>query len=103
KNWRAHDDVGRWWSLAAVGTHGIDLLRWFMTPAHGEVEEVRGLTSRAVWKGPHDETALVALRFASGATAELVTSVVFESPARVEIFGADAVAVAEGPLGPRGG
>ncbi|HZS37024.1 MAG TPA: Gfo/Idh/MocA family oxidoreductase [Polyangia bacterium] len=102
KNWRAHDEVGRWWSLAAVGTHGVDLLRWIMCPAHGEVVEVRGLTTRTVWKGPHDETALVALRFASGATAELATSVVFDSPTRVEIFGSEASAIAEATLGPRG-
>ncbi len=101
-NWRAHDEVGRWWSLAAVGTHGIDLLRWMMMPHAGEVVEVRGLTSRAVWKGPHDETALVALKFASGATAELTTSVVFEAPTRVELHGSEASALAEGTLGPRG-
>lgn len=102
KNWRAHDEVGRWWSLAAVGTHGVDLLRWIMCPQAGEVVEVRGLISRAVWKGPHDETAVVALRFSSGATAELLTSVVFESPTRVEVYGAQATAFAEATLGPRG-
>jgi predicted dehydrogenase len=101
-NWRAHDEVGRWWSLAAVGTHGVDLLRWMMMPTAGEVVEVRALTSRAVWKGPHDETALVALRFSSGATAELTTSVVFDSPTRLELYGSEAMAVAEGTLGPRG-
>jgi predicted dehydrogenase len=101
-NWRAHEEVGRWWSLAAVGTHGVDLLRWMMLPHAGEVVEVRGLTARQVWKGPHDESALVAMRFESGATAELTTSVVFDAQTRVELYGSEASAIAEGTLGPRG-
>jgi len=37
-NWRAHDEVGRWWSLAGVGTHCLDLIRWIMLPSCGEVD-----------------------------------------------------------------
>ncbi|GIT27563.1 MAG: hypothetical protein CM1200mP41_36070 [Gammaproteobacteria bacterium] len=29
-NWRASDEVGRWWSLAGVGTHSLDWLRWML-------------------------------------------------------------------------
>lgn len=101
-NWRAHSAVGRWWGLAGVGTHGLDLVRWFLVPACGEVVEVRSLITREVYRGPHDETALVMLRFASGATAEIVTSVLFDSVSSVEIYGSRAAAVCEGTLGPRG-
>ena len=102
ENWRAHGDVGRWWSLAGVGTHCLDLARWLWKPLAGEVVEVRSLVTRPVWRGPNDETALVMLRFASGATAELVTSVLFESEPRVELFGSQASAICEGTLGPHG-
>ncbi len=101
-NWRASSEVGRWWSLAGVGTHCIDLVRWMMVPGAGEVVELRALTTHAVYKGPHDETALLALRFASGATAEIATSVLFDSTPSVEIYGASASAACEGTLGPHG-
>ncbi len=102
QNWRAHDEVGRWWSLAGTGTHLIDLARWILLPTEGEVAGVRSMVTRPVWKGPHDETAIVALEFASGATAEIVTSVLFNSPARLEIYGAQEYAICQGTLGPHG-
>jgi 1,5-anhydro-D-fructose reductase (1,5-anhydro-D-mannitol-forming) len=101
-NWRAAEDVGRWWGLAGVGTHAIDMVRWMMLPTCGEVVEVRSMTTRAVFGGPHDETALVMMRLASGATAEVVSSVVFDSTPTVEIFGSAASAACEGTLGPHG-
>jgi len=101
-NWRASNEVGRWWSLAGVGTHAIDLVRWMLVPTCGEIVEVSSLCTNAVFKGPHDETAIVAMRLASGATAEVVTSVLFDSTSMVEIYGKSASAVCEGTLGPHG-
>ncbi len=101
-NWRAHTEVGRWWSLAGVGTHCLDLIRWMMTPSCGEVTRVAGVTSRSVWKGPHDETAVAALKLESGATAQFTSSVQFASPSRVEVYGSDGYAVGTGTLGPAG-
>jgi len=100
-NWRARPEVGRWWALAAMGTHCVDLVRWWLRP-HGDVVEVRGLRSSAVYGGPHEETAVVALRFAGGATAEIVVSTVFDSAPRVELYGSKAAAVCDRTLGPRG-
>lgn len=101
-NWRARREVGRWWSLAGVGTHCLDLIRWLMVPTCGEVELVRGVISKAVWRGPHDETAAVALRFESGATAEFCSSVNFESPHRMEIYGSEGYAICTNTLGASG-
>ncbi len=101
-NWRAHPEVGRWWSLAGVGTHCLDLIRWFMLPTCGEVTRITGLTTRSLWEGPHDETAVVALEFASGATAEFCSSVQFRSPYRFELYGSDGYALGTDTLGPRG-
>ena len=101
-NWRAGSDVGRWWSLAGVGTHCLDMIRWFMVPGCGEVVGVRSVTNSAVWGGPRDETAQVALTFESGATAEFCSSVQFESPSRVEVYGDQGYVIGNHTLGPRG-
>ncbi|MEM7251403.1 MAG: Gfo/Idh/MocA family oxidoreductase [Pseudomonadota bacterium] len=101
-NWRASADVGQWWGLAGVGTHCLDLIRWFMTPTCGDVVEVKSVISRPVFKGPHDENAIIALRFESGATAEFATSVLFQAPTRAELYGANGFALCTGTLGPHG-
>ena len=102
-NWRTSSDVGRWWSLAGVGTHCLDQVRWLMVPGCGEIVTQKNLISREVWKGPHDETALVGLRFESGATAEICSSVLFNAPKRMEVFGSDTYAICDDTLGPHGG
>ena len=101
-NWRAHPDVGRWWSLAGVGTHCLDLVRWLMAPSCGEINAVQSVISRSVWQGPHDETAVVALRLQSGATAELCSSVVFDSPTSLEVYGSRGYVLCTDTLGPHG-
>jgi len=102
QNWRATAEVGRWWGLAGVGTHCLDQVRWFMRPSCGEIVVQENLISREVWKGPHDETALVNLGFESGATAEICSSVLFNAPKRMEIYGSDTYAVCDDTLGPHG-
>ena len=104
-NWRAHAEVGRWWGLAGVGTHCLDFVRWMMREAGGcgEVDLVHGVISQPRWKTGHDENAVIALRFASGATAEITTSVLYRSPRRVELYGARGAAVCDETLGPHGG
>ncbi len=89
RNWRAQRDTASWWSLSGVGTHCLDLIRWVMVPACGEVVSLASTISREVWHGPNDETAVVALRFASGATAEFCSSVLFAAPSRAEVYGSD--------------
>jgi 1,5-anhydro-D-fructose reductase (1,5-anhydro-D-mannitol-forming) len=101
-NWRASPEVGRWWSLAGVGTHCLDQVRWFMLPSCGEVVRVRSAINRQVWGSPHDETAAVVLQFENGATAEICTSVVFDAPRRMEVYGSSGHAICENTLGPGG-
>ncbi len=103
EGWRASTDVGRWWGLAGVGTHCLDQVRWLMVPSCGEIVTQQNLISRAVWNGPHDETALVSLGFESGATAEICSSVLFNAPKRMEVFGSDTYAICDDTLGPHGG
>ncbi len=97
-NWRAQPAMGRWWSLAGVGTHCLDTIRWLAVPSCGEVVSVESVTSRSVWGGPHDETAVVVMAFESGATAEFCSSVQFGSPSRLEVYGSGGYVVADRTL-----
>ncbi|MFK7944094.1 MAG: Gfo/Idh/MocA family protein [Paracoccaceae bacterium] len=101
-SWRAKSDVGRWWALAAVGTHCLDQIRWFMTPQCGEVTRAESIINRAVYNGPHDETALLSYQFENGSTAELCVSVLYKGPRIVEIYGSDGYAICTETLGPHG-
>ncbi len=102
ENWRASSQFGRWWSLAGVGTHCLDFVRWVLLPTAGEVDSMQSLVSQSVWRGPHDETAILALRFRSGATAEIASSVLFDSPSRFEIYGSKGFAICEATCGREG-
>ena len=101
-NWRASPEVGRWWSLGANGTHLIDLSRWILQPTQGEMTQVKGVIAREKWQGAHDETAVAAFKFEGGATAEICTSVLFDSPNRLEIYGSQGWAVCENTFGREG-
>ena len=98
-NWRARSDIARWWGLSAVGTHCLDQVRWYMLPTCGEVTRLVPAITRSVFRGPHDETALLALEFESGATAEICTSVLFDAPKRMEVYGSEGYALFEDTLG----
>ena len=101
-NWRASPEVGRWWSLAGVGTHCLDQVRWLMMPSCGEIVSLRSVINNRIWNSPHDETAVLALQFENGATAEICTSVVFDAPQLMEVYASDGYAVCENTLGPHG-
>lgn len=101
-NWRASTEVGKWWSLAGTGTHCLDLIRWMMVPSCGEIESLKGIISKKAYDGPHDETAVVVIRFESGATAEFCSSVLIDAPSRLEIYGSNGYAVCEDTLGRHG-
>lgn len=102
ENWRAHSELGRWWGLAQRGTHGVDLICWFMAPTCGEIRKIRSIVTHGRWDTPHDETALVLFEFDSGATAALTSSVLFKSDPLLEIYGHRGSAICRRTLGPSG-
>jgi UDP-N-acetyl-2-amino-2-deoxyglucuronate dehydrogenase len=101
-NWRASADVGRWWSLGANGTHLVDLSRWILRPSQGEITQVSSVIARENWHGPHDETAAATFKFEGGATAQICSSVLFDAPSRLEIYGSQGWAICEGTFGREG-
>ena len=100
--WRAKSDVGRWWALAGVGTHCLDQIRWFMSPQCGEITRAESIINREVYKGPHDETAVLTYQFENGSTAELCASVLYRGPRIMELYGSEGYAICTDTLGPHG-
>jgi 1,5-anhydro-D-fructose reductase (1,5-anhydro-D-mannitol-forming) len=100
-NWRARDEVGQWWSLGGTGTHCLDLLRWFGGQSFSNVVKRTATVRSGTWSN-HDETAILTYEFANGMTAEVTSSVLFDSPSRFEIFGTEGHAVCEATAGDLG-
>lgn len=109
-DWRADDKLGQWWSLAALGTHSLDLVTWLLkgaagtseTRSHQKIRETSCVVSSPVFGSAHDETSLVGLVFESGVTAQILSSVIMRAPRVVEIFGSKGAIRCVETLGPRG-
>lgn len=99
-DWRADGKLGQWWSLAALGTHSLDLVTWLL--GQDKVKETTCAVSSPVFGSAHDETSLVGLVFESGVTAQILSSVILRAPRIVEIFGSKGVIRCVETLGPRG-
>jgi predicted dehydrogenase len=100
-NWRTGKDLGKWWSLAAVGAHCLDLVRWLAND-DDDWSSFSSITANNVWVGPHDETAIIAAQLRSGPTVEVVSSVQFGPRSCLEIYGTNGSAICENTFGRRG-
>lgn len=100
-NWRAKDEFTKWWSLSAVGSHCLDLARWFADDLN-DWQQLRATIANNLWHGPHDETAIVAGQLSNGVTVEVVSSVQFGPYLRLEIFGDRGIALCDDTLGRNG-
>jgi predicted dehydrogenase len=100
-NWRTQEDLTKWWSLSAVGSHCIDLARWFANDDK-DWQKFSTITTNNLWHGKHDETAIIAAQTVSGITVEIVSSVQFGPYNMIEIFGDDGMARCEGTMGREG-
>ncbi|HEY1646001.1 MAG TPA: Gfo/Idh/MocA family oxidoreductase [Candidatus Saccharimonadales bacterium] len=100
-NWRAKDDLTKWWSLSGVGSHCIDLTRWFADDV-ADWKSFKPVIANNLWGGPHDETAVIAGQTSKGPTVEVVSSVQFGPYNRLEIFGDKGIAICEDAMGRSG-
>jgi len=101
-NWRAKEEMTKWWSLSAVGSHCLDLVRWFAND-HNDWKQFSSVIKNDVWNGPHDETAVISAQLFSGPTVDVTSSVLIGPYSRLEIFGTDGYAICDGTFGRFGG
>ena len=94
--WRASGQDAKWWSLAALGTHALDLALW-IADAH--------VTETACLREPPtgiDQAAVVALRFGSGVLGHVSVAITHRSQSSLVIAGDTGEVEATGTLGARG-
>lgn len=96
--WRAKGNGARFWSLAALGTHGIDLALWLAGPAAMTDLDVAAFT---LPRGAIDREAGVTLRLGD-VLAHVSVSVAHRAVSRVVVTGDAGELEAIGTLGARG-
>ena len=98
--WRARGESARFWSLAALGTHGLDLALWF---AGSQVDGVSALLWPATAPAQEvDHAAEVSLRFGSGVLAHVSVAVTHRARSRLFLCGERGEIICEGTLSARG-
>ena len=101
EGWRAKGEGARFWSLAALGTHGIDLALWIASASHGVAVEATDIAALVEPRSGRDHAAEVTMRL--GATlAHVSVSVVHRAVSRVLVSGDAGELEAIGTLGARG-
>jgi predicted dehydrogenase len=99
QGWRAHSEQAQYWALSAVGTHLIDIWRWYF----GEPASVGGGLASPVYQSPNDELATLVFNYPNRLLAELAVSAVFRGGNRLELYGQNGAIIAEGIFGSRPG
>jgi predicted dehydrogenase len=97
QGWRAHSEQSRYWALSAVGTHLIDLWRWYF----GEPASVGGGLASPVYHSPNDEVSTLVFDYPGRLLAELSVAAVFRGGNRLELFGDRGAIIAENIFGSR--
>ena len=82
--WRFDDALSGCWVLGDVGTHFIDLLRWF----NGEAKSVHAHLSNKAY-GRSADTAFVSIEFGNGALGTISASVAVTSGGGIELLGSE--------------
>jgi 1,5-anhydro-D-fructose reductase (1,5-anhydro-D-mannitol-forming) len=91
ETWRTRPELARYWAMSRVGTHLIDLYRWYF----GEPVDVKASLVAPRDGGPNEELATVVLTFADGLIAELTVTVLFATGNTLEIHGDSGVLVGQ--------
>ncbi len=93
--WRQQWSTSGGWAICDVGTHLIDLLRWFL----GVATEVRGELASPKFGCETDDHAVVTARFENGALGIADASTGAGAPApRLELYGSERYCICEGTL-----
>ncbi|PIZ05182.1 MAG: hypothetical protein COY58_00580 [Gammaproteobacteria bacterium CG_4_10_14_0_8_um_filter_38_16] len=97
--WRKSFTTSQWWSLTTLGTHLVDIVRWYLLPVCGEVNESKVITTNNRYHTT-DETSLIAMRFQTGATASIYSSILSHSPLDLTIHTSEGVITGSNLAGP---
>lgn len=95
KNWRAQSDQASYWALSAVGTHLIDLWRWYF----GDPARLAGHLAKPIHNGPNDELSTLIFDYPNCLMAELTVAAIFGGGNRIELYGDDGTITADGLFG----
>ncbi|MGE3536424.1 MAG: Gfo/Idh/MocA family protein [Candidatus Tectimicrobiota bacterium] len=95
RGWRAHSEQSRYWALSAVGTHLIDVWRWYF----GEPARVGGGLASPAYGSPNDEVSALVLDYPGRLLAELAVSAVFRGGNRLELYGPEGAIIGENLFG----
>lgn len=95
RGWRAHTEQSRYWALSAVGTHLIDVWRWYF----GEPTSVGGGLASPAYGSPNDEVSVLVLHYPGRLLAELAVSAVFRGVNRLELHGTEGAIIGENLFG----
>jgi predicted dehydrogenase len=93
--WRTQRDQARYWALSAVGTHLVDLWRWYF----GEPASLGGGIAAPVYGGPNDEVATLVLHYPGRLLAELAGCALFRRGNRLELYGEAGTIIGENLFG----
>jgi predicted dehydrogenase len=101
QGWRAQRDQAHYWALSAVGTHLVDLWRWYF----GEPASVGGGMASPVYQGPNDEVSTLVFNYPGRLLAELAVAAVVVGGNRLELYGDKGAIIGENLFGylPAGG
>jgi predicted dehydrogenase len=99
--WRAHQALGKWWSLAATGSHCLDLCHWLTSAAGRSRIDLRAIVTNNVFAGPNDESAAIIASYTGGCTATITSSVLFDAPTIFNVYGDNGFIEAKGLLARR--
>jgi predicted dehydrogenase len=97
QGWRAHSEQAHYWALSAVGTHLIDVWRWYF----GEPASVGGGLASPVYQSPNDEVTILVFDYPGRLLAEFAVAAVFRGGNRLELYGEDGAIIGEDVFGSR--
>ncbi len=83
KAWRAEGEQSRYWALSAIGTHILDIYRWYF----GDPADVGGGFIAPVYNGPKDEIATLVLNYPGRLLADLTVAAILPGSNRIELHG----------------
>jgi predicted dehydrogenase len=94
--WR--QNPGQWWCMTTLGTHCIDILRWYFLPICGELENIHILSSNDQFNTT-DETLVINMCFQNGTTANINCSILLNEPFSLRIHTQKGLICAEDMMG----